>query len=181
MFLGRGKIPRNSGVVQRTMNELRLMITESFRDNENKFLLLSPNSYPTKFFKISINISWQIHLQVVLYASRLWPMNWKVVWRSRVAGRARTIGNRVYPKRVSRVQIPPSPPEKKSLCRKTKAFLFNEINPLQDLWNALRAWNMASPCEMPAGVGGFISFHFLRKQKISQWRSSLFHIRRIFH
>ena len=57
MFLGRGKIPRNSGVVQRTMNELRLMITESFRDNENKFLLLSPNSYPTKFFKISINIS----------------------------------------------------------------------------------------------------------------------------
>ena len=35
------------------------------------------------------------------------------VWRSRVAGRARTIGNRVYPKRVSRVQIPPSPPNKK--------------------------------------------------------------------
>ena len=33
-------------------------------------------------------------------------------WRSRVAGRARTIGNRVYPKRVSRVQIPPSPPRK---------------------------------------------------------------------
>ena len=32
------------------------------------------------------------------------------IWRSRVAGRARTIGNRVYPKRVSRVQIPPSPP-----------------------------------------------------------------------
>ena len=32
-------------------------------------------------------------------------------WRSRVAGRARTIGNRVYPKRVSRVQIPPSPPK----------------------------------------------------------------------
>ena len=33
------------------------------------------------------------------------------LWRSRVAGRARTIGNRVYPKRVSRVQIPPSPPK----------------------------------------------------------------------
>ena len=32
------------------------------------------------------------------------------MWRCRVAGRARTIGNRVYPKRVSRVQIPPSPP-----------------------------------------------------------------------
>jgi hypothetical protein len=25
-----------------------------------------------------------------------------------------------------------------------------------------------TPCEMPAGVGGFISFHFLRQQKISQ-------------
>ena len=36
------------------------------------------------------------------------------VWRSRVAGRARTIGNRVYPKRVSRVQIPPSPPTNKN-------------------------------------------------------------------
>ena len=35
-------------------------------------------------------------------------------WRSRVAGRARTIGNRVYLKRVSRVQIPPSPPIKSS-------------------------------------------------------------------
>ena len=35
-------------------------------------------------------------------------------WRSRVAGRARTIGNRVYPKRVSRVQIPPSPPIRSS-------------------------------------------------------------------
>ena len=35
-------------------------------------------------------------------------------WRSRVAGRARTIGNRVYPKRVSRVQIPPSPPKNES-------------------------------------------------------------------
>ena len=37
-------------------------------------------------------------------------------WRSRVAGRARTIGNRVYPKRVSRVQIPPSPPNPKLLA-----------------------------------------------------------------
>ena len=40
-------------------------------------------------------------------------VGWKAcAWRSRVAGRARTIGNRVYPKRVSRVQIPPSPPNK---------------------------------------------------------------------
>ena len=33
------------------------------------------------------------------------------IWRCRVAGRARTIGNRVYLKRVSRVRISPSPPE----------------------------------------------------------------------
>ena len=33
-------------------------------------------------------------------------------WRSRVVGRARTIGNRVYPIRVSRVRIPSSPPQK---------------------------------------------------------------------
>ena len=46
---------------------------------------------------------------------------------------------------------------------------FNEINPLRDLWNTLRVWNIASQCEMPAGVSGFISFHFLRQQKISQW------------
>ena len=26
-----------------------------------------------------------------------------------------------------------------------------------------------APCEMPAGVRGFISFHFPRKRKISQW------------
>lgn len=32
------------------------------------------------------------------------------MWRCRVAGRARTIGNRVYLKRVSRVRISPSPP-----------------------------------------------------------------------
>ena len=50
-----------------------------------------------------------------------------------------------------------------------RLFLFNEINPLRDLWNTLCVWNMASPCKMPAGVGGFISFHFPRKRKISQW------------
>ena len=26
-----------------------------------------------------------------------------------------------------------------------------------------------APCEMPAGVGGFILFHFPHKRKISQW------------
>ncbi len=35
-------------------------------------------------------------------------------WRSRVAGRARTIGNRVTVKSRSRVRIPPSPPMEKS-------------------------------------------------------------------
>ena len=34
------------------------------------------------------------------------------MWRSRVAGRARTIGNRVTVKSRSRVRIPPSPPKK---------------------------------------------------------------------
>ena len=28
---------------------------------------------------------------------------------------------------------------------------------------------MASPCEMPAGVSGFISFHWMRQHPISQW------------
>ena len=32
---------------------------------------------------------------------------------------------------------------------------------------------MAMPCEMPVGVGGFISFHFLRQQKISQWSKAI--------
>ena len=34
-----------------------------------------------------------------------------IVWRSRVAGRARTIGNRVTATNRSRVRIPPSPPK----------------------------------------------------------------------
>jgi len=28
---------------------------------------------------------------------------------------------------------------------------------------------MASPCEMPAGVSGFISFHLMRQHQISQF------------
>ena len=32
---------------------------------------------------------------------------------------------------------------------------------------------MASPCEMPAGVRGFISFHFPRQRKISQAPTAL--------
>ena len=62
---------------------------------------------------------------VVLYASRLRMRltEQNMVWRSRVAGRARTIGNRVYPKRVSRVQIPPSPPEKTpGTCNEFRGF-----------------------------------------------------------
>ena len=45
------------------------------------------------------------------------------MWRCRVAGRARTIGNRVYPKRVSRVRISPSPP-KIPQSERTAGFLF---------------------------------------------------------
>ena len=37
------------------------------------------------------------------------------IWRSRVAGRARTIGNRVTVRSRSRVRISPSPPMKKAL------------------------------------------------------------------
>ena len=40
------------------------------------------------------------------------------------------------------VQVPSTAPEKKSsLSIGQRRFLFNEINPLRDLWNALRAWN----------------------------------------
>ncbi len=38
-----------------------------------------------------------------------------------------TTGNRVYPKRVPRVQIPPAPPENKKQMRKHLLFIFNEI------------------------------------------------------
>ena len=34
---------------------------------------------------------------------------------------------------------------------------------------------MDSPCEVPDGVKGFILFHFLRKQKISQYNSIISH------
>ena len=46
-----------------------------------------------------------------------------------------------------------------SICVVPLGTLRNEINPLRDLWNALRAWNSLSASEMPAGVRGFISFH----------------------
>ena len=59
------------------------------------------------------------------------------------------------------------PCQKKTLS-KDKVF-FNEINPLRDLWNCLRQWNMASPCEIPAGVSGFISFHLMRQHQILQF------------
>ena len=39
--------------------------------------------------------------------------------------------------------------------------LFQRNKSLRDLWNALRAWNTPSACEMTAGVSGLISFHFL--------------------
>ena len=64
---------------------------------------------------------WQIWSNGVLYTGWLQSLS---TWRSRVAGRARTIGNRVYPKRVSRVQIPPSPPKKQHPFLMGVVFLF---------------------------------------------------------
>ena len=58
--------------------------------------------------------TWQTKENKVIYTGWL---QMRSLWRSRVAGRARTIGNRVYPKRVSRVQIPPSPPIKMTTQR----------------------------------------------------------------
>ena len=43
------------------------------------------------------------------------------------------------------------------------------INPLRELWNCLRQWNIASQCEIPAGVSGLISFHLMRQYQISQF------------
>ena len=48
-----------------------------------------------------------------------------ITWRSRVVGRARTIGNRVYPIRVSRVRIPSSPPKQRH--PKRGAFCFARL------------------------------------------------------
>ncbi len=69
--------------------------------------------------------------------------NAEPAWRSRVAGRARTIGNRVYP---SRVQIPPSPPKKKSTsARMCFSFLvlgkggFENVNPICQ-------WHIGAQC-----------------------------------
>ena len=78
---------------------------------------------------------------------------------------------------VTRVRIPSGSPEKKHPLSTDKGcFLFNEINPLRDLWNTLCVWNIASQCEMPAGVGGFISFHLMRSIKFHNSQSELFHI-----
>ena len=65
---------------------------------------------------------------------------------------------------------------KKHLLR--QVLFCNEINPLRDLWNLLCKWNTPAACEMPAGVRGFISFHFPRRRKISQAPRRLFHILR---
>ncbi len=52
------------------------------------------------------------------------------------------------------------------------------------MWNTLRAWNTPLACEMPAGVGGFISFHIPQQRDISQFaRANYFTSRasEIFH
>ena len=60
---------------------------------------------------------------------------------------------------------------------------FNEINPLWDLWNALRAWNTLRVWNALRRVKGFISFHIEQSEIFHNSRSELFHIRhrRIFH
>ena len=79
----------------------RLHIISIFSGDVNSFLDWIKNGFSEK----NENTPWQIVCYGIEYSSCL-----EQTWRSRVAGRARTIGNRVYPKRVSRVQIPPSPP-----------------------------------------------------------------------
>ena len=61
----------------------------------------------------------------------------------------------------------PSAPAMKKALANASAF-FNEINPFRDLWNALRAWNTPTACEIAAAVRiYFISLD--AKHQISQF------------
>ena len=57
------------------------------------------------------------HKKVLDYLAERSYNNFQTLWRSRVVGRARTIGNRVTIKSGSRVRIPPSPPKQKPPSR----------------------------------------------------------------
>ena len=73
--------------------------------------------------------------------------------------------------------------QEKSHSRKRMAF-FSEINPLRDLWNALRAWNTLRVWNALRRVRGFISFHIATKEQyftISEGNYFTFGISRIFH
>ena len=49
----------------------------------------------------------------------------------------------------------------------SRSFLRNKSLRICEMPSGREIW--LSPCEMPAGVRGFISFHFPHKRKISQW------------
>ena len=63
----------------------------------------------------------------------------------------------------------------------TKAVSFQRNKSLAGFVKCLRREIWLAPCEMPAGVRGFISFHLMHSIKFHNGRRSLFHIRRIFH
>ena len=52
--------------------------------------------------------------------------------------------------KLSLVRVQLGEPKKKDTLL-SESFLFSEINLFLDLWNTLRAWNIASQCEMPVG------------------------------
>ena len=85
----------------------------------------------------------------------------------------------------ARVRVSPSPPEKSThLSTKTMCAFFNEINPLRDLWNALRAWNTLRVWNALRRVRGFISFHIATKEQyftIHEVNYFTFGVSRIFH
>ena len=67
--------------------------------------------------------------------------NFRLIRRSRVAGRARTIGNRVTIKSGSRVRIPPSPPNKNELSRKAWARFY-----FCDIWEGFEVGAVVNEC-----------------------------------
>ena len=68
------------------------------------------------------------------------------IWRSRVVGRARTIGNRVGIKRVSRVRIPPSPPWKRRLLRQSSFSVIFALRRMillrSDIWTSSKWYSL---------------------------------------
>ena len=107
--------------------------------------------------------------------------NWIYTWRDGWAGLRRTTGNRVYGEPYQGFESLSLRQKRTHICLRQVWVLFNEINPLRDLWNLLRKWNTPAACEMPAGVRDLFHFTFRASGKFHNDRRSLFHIRRIFH